>query len=167
MSNLVLTNQNTSIYQMTTMLYELANSHPNVKSVYFGDIYDVDEGKQSLFPYVQFYITNSTVNEKTTTHNIRMIFLDRKVIIDNTTSGPDQDYSPGFNRADNLIDIWNTGFGVGVDIVSYIRKRKELYDVNTVSGTPFDRRMDNGLAGYEFNFTITQFNNTNACIVSE
>jgi hypothetical protein len=167
MATLVLTNPNTSIYQMTTMLYELANSHPNVKSVFFGDIYEFDMAKQSLFPYVQYYITNSTINEKTITHNIKMIFADRKVIIDNSTTGEQQNYSPGFNREDNLIDIWNTGFGVGTDIVSYIRKRKELYDVNTVTGTPFDRRMDNGLCGYEFNFTLTQFNNTNACIVSE
>ena len=87
MATLVTTNPNTSIYQMTTLLNNITNSHPNVKSVFFGDIYEFDMAKQSLFPYVQYYITNSTINEKTTTHNIRMIFADRKVIIDNSTTG--------------------------------------------------------------------------------
>jgi hypothetical protein len=45
MATLVLTNPNTSIYQMTTLLYELASSHPNVASVFFGDIYEFEDGK--------------------------------------------------------------------------------------------------------------------------
>jgi hypothetical protein len=167
MGIVVNTNKNTSVYQLTELMDDLFSSHPNVETVLFGDMYDLDTSKQSVYPLVQVNITNSQIFDKNVSHNVKVWYVDRKVFTYNTTQGEAQNYAPGFTRANNLIDVWNTGFNVMIDVVSYIKKRKELYDITYTNLTPFERRFDNALAGYEMDMTVSIFNDTNACIVSE
>jgi hypothetical protein len=167
MGIVVNTNKNTSIYQLTELMDDLFSSHPNVETVLFGDMYNLDTSKQSVYPLVQVNITNSQIFDKNVSHNVKVWYVDRKVFTTNTTNGAVQNYAPGFPGPDNLIDVWNTGFNVMIDVVSYIKKRKELYDITFTNLTPFERRFDNALAGYEMDMTVSIFNDTNACIVSE
>ena len=64
MGIVVNTNKNTSIYQLTELMDELFSSHPNVETVLFGDMYNLDTSKQSVYPLVQVNITSSQIFDK-------------------------------------------------------------------------------------------------------
>ena len=99
-----------------------SNQNPNVFSVTFGDISEVDLNKTTIFPLSHLTITNVTFERSIINFNIALLCLD---VVDYNKSNYKADNVSNddiFNGNNNLQDIYNTQLQVVNDIVQSVRR---------------------------------------------
>ena len=136
-------------------------ANPNVTTVTFGDIMDVDLNKTTIFPLAHLMVSNISFSERILTATVDLLFLD--IVDDNRKPNAFDE----FYDNNNLQDIMNTQLSVGNILQSSLR-RGELFSnrmqtLANVDARPFYDRFENQLAGWGFTFVI-QMPNDNVSI---
>ena len=94
-----------AFYDVTNQLKTALAAEPFVKTVTFGELSDVDLGKQTIFPLAHLIVNNATVGEKIITFNTSIICMD---IVDISKD----EVTDIFVGNDNEQDILNTQLAV-------------------------------------------------------
>jgi len=144
---------------MSKLEEELLNS-PNVKTVTFGDISQVDLRKQTIFPLSHIIMNNVVQGGQVLTYNMTILLMD---IVDvNKALVVDQ-----FTGNTNEMDILNTQLQVGNRLVEQMRGGaiyNDMYQVITdATFEPFYDRFENELAGWSLNVSIVVQNDIYIC----
>ena len=151
----------TQVYDVLDKVRDRLRDNPNVFSVTFGDITEVDLNKTTIFPLSHLTITNVTFDRSVLNFTIRMLCLD---IVDYNKEKYDDDI---FYGNTNLQDIYNTQLQVVNDIVQSVR-RGSLFDnkiqlIGEPSATPFKDKYENELAGWGIELNISMINDISIC----
>ena len=151
----------TQVYDILDKVRDRLRDNPNVFSVTFGDISEVDLNKTTIFPLSHLTITNVTFERSVLNFTIQLLCLD---IVDYNKEKYDDDI---FYGNTNLQDIYNTQLQVVNDIVQSVR-RGSLFDskiqiIGEPSATPFQDRYENELAGWGIEIQVSMINDISIC----
>ena len=144
-------------YQLLENIKTHLRANPNVTTVTFGDIMDVDLNKTTIFPLAHIMVSNIAFQDHILNATVELLLLD---IVDDNRK-PNQ-FDEFYNN-DNLQDVMNTQLSVGNILQSSLR-RGELFSnrlqlLTDVSARPFYDRFENQLAGWALTFSIQLPNN--------
>ena len=147
-------------YNLLDNIKDHLRSNPNVTTVTFGDIMDVDLNKTTMFPLSHMMVSDMTFSDHIVTATLDLLFLD--IVDDNREETTDS-----FLSNNNLQDILNTQLAVGNLLQSSLRRGElftnKLQVLTNVTARPFYDRFENQLAGWAFTISI-QLPNTNVSI---
>ena len=151
----------TQVYDILDKVRDRLRENPNVFSVTFGDISEVDLNKTTIFPLSHLTITNVTFERSVINFTIALLCLD---IVDYNKEKYDDDI---FYGNTNLQDVYNTQLQVVNDIVQSVR-RGSLFDskiqiIGEPSATPFQDRYENELAGWGIEINVSMINDISIC----
>ena len=143
-------------YNLLDNIKDHLRSNPNVTTVTFGDIMDVDLNKTTMFPLSHMMVSDMTFSDHIVTATLDMLFLD--IVDDNRNETTDS-----FLSNNNMQDILNTQLAVGNVLQSSLRRGElftnKLQVLSNVSAKPFYDRFENQLAGWAFTISIQLPNN--------
>lgn len=147
-------------YSLIDNIKDHLRSNPNVTTVTFGDIMDVDLNKTTMFPLSHMMVSDVAFSDHIVTATLDLLFLD--IVDDNREETTDS-----FLSNNNLQDILNTQLAVGNVLQSSLRRGElftnKLQVLTNVTARPFYDRFENQLAGWAFTISI-QLPNTNVSI---
>lgn len=151
----------TQVYDILDKVRDRLRDNPNVFTVTFGDITEVDLNKTTIFPLSHLTITNVTFERSVINFTIRILCLD---IVDYNKEKYDDDM---FYGNTNLQDIYNTQLQVVNDVVQSVR-RGSLFDskiqiIGEPSATPFQDKYENELAGWGIEIQVSMINDISIC----
>lgn len=149
------------IYDLLDRLKNKLRENPNVFTVTYGDLTEINLNKSTFFPLAHFNVTNAIYNNNTIQFTIQFLAID---IVDYNKKIYDNDF---FYGNDNLQDVYNTQ----LNVVSYVIeqfKRGELFDnklqlVGSPTAQPFKDRFENELAGWGATIEVAMPNETSIC----
>lgn len=141
-------------YNITKTIKDTLEAHSQVNVVTFGDIFDVDLQKQTIFPLSHITVNQATFEGQIVRMNITIIAMD---VVDETKEDP-RDQNEPFYGTNNEQDILNTQLAVINDVVAKLRKGTLYTDLYQLDGNPscvpFSERFENLLAGWTATFDV-------------
>lgn len=141
-------------YNLTKTIKDTLEAHSQVNVVTFGDIYDVDLNKQTIFPLSHITVNQATFEGQIVRMNVTIIAMD---VVDETKEDPRSQNEP-FYGTNNEQDILNTQLAVINDVVAKLRKGTLYTDLYQLDGNPtcvpFSERFENLLAGWTATFDV-------------
>lgn len=149
------------IYELLDRLKDKLRENPNVHTVTFGDLTEIDLNKTTIFPLSHFNITNVTYNNNVINFSIQFLAIDIVDYNKDTISGD------SFYGNDNLQDVYNTQLQVLSYAIEHFR-RGDLFDnrlqlVGSPSAQPFKDRFENELAGWGATIEVAMPNEISIC----
>lgn len=147
-------------YNLTDKLKEELIKDPFVNTVTYGNIFEVDLNKQTIFPLSHFIVNNVVDRGQTLLFNISLLCMD---LVDESKD----DITDNFLGNDNEQDVLNTQLAVANRIGAML-KRGDLYSTKyqldgDVSLEPFVDRFDNKVAGWTATFNVVIPNEITIC----
>jgi len=147
-------------YNLIDTIKDELIDNPFVNTVTFGDIYDVDLNKKTIFPLSHFIVNSANYNGTVWTYSISLLCMD---IVDESKA----DVTDYFKGNTNEQDIFNTQMNVIGRLVEKL-KRGDLYaNKYQLNGNPsieaFTDRFDNKLAGWTLSFDVDVVNDMTIC----
>ena len=147
-------------YNLTDKLKEELIKDPFVNTVTYGNIFEVDLNKQTIFPLSHFIVNNVVDRGQTLLFNISLLCMD---LVDESNN----DVTNEFLGNDNEQDVLNTQLAVANRIGAML-KRGDLYRTKyqldgDVSLEPFVDRFDNKVAGWTATFNVVIPNEITIC----
>ena len=151
-------------YDITNTIKDTLEAHSQINTVTFGDIFDVDLNKQTIFPLGHIQVNSATINEPTIVMNISVSCMD----IVEESKGDLRDENEPFFGLDNEQDILNTQLQVVNDLTQKLFRGQlhtDLYQIEDAPNcTPFTERFENKLTGWTATFDVIVPNTTiSAC----
>ena len=101
----------TQVYDIVDKLKDRLRTNPNVFTVTYGDISEVDLNKTTIFPLSHLNITDVTFDGPVMNFTIQLLALD---IVDYNKDAPTKDV---INGNDNLQDVYNSQLQVVNDVI--------------------------------------------------
>jgi hypothetical protein len=146
-----------------SLLNEL-NTHftadPLVNTITQGSIFNVDLGKQNLFPLVHIMVNQVTFNDNVMTANVTLMAMDN-------VSQRKEEPTTKFETSDNEIDVLNTQLAIlnrAFEMLKHGNIWDNLYQLNGASTCePFVERFENYLAGWAMTFDVDFPNDMTRC----
>ena len=152
-----------NLYLVLEKVNDYLNSHPLVNSVTFGDIFDVDLKKQSIFPLAHVIVNDATFEGSTlntVSFNLDILVMD---IVDESKGDIHNEQDP-FKGLDNTQDVLNTTLAILNGLTQELVKGQlntDLYqiaDASSITCSPFLDRFENKLAGWNMSVEIKTAN---------
>ena len=147
-------------YSLLENIKNHLRGNPNVTTVTFGDIMDVDLNKTTMLPLSHIMVSDMNFSERIVTATVDFLFLD--IVDDNRSEATDS-----FLSNNKMQDILNTQLAVGNLLQSSLRRgdlfTSRLQVLSNVSAKPFYDRFENQLAGWAFTISI-QLPNDNVSV---
>ena len=149
----------TGFYDITTILKNQLILDPFVNTVTEGDIFEVDLGKQTIFPLSHIMVNQATREGHAIRFNVTIMCMD---IVDKTKD----ETTDSFRGNDNEQDVLNTQLAVALRCVEVL-DRGDLRESATLDGEvtfePFTERFENYLAGWSATFDVLVRNTMTSC----
>jgi hypothetical protein len=147
-------------YNLTDKLKDELLKDPFVNTVTYGNIFEVDLNKQTIFPLSHFIVNNVVDRGQTLLFNISLLCMD---LVDESKD----DTVDEFVGNDNEQDVLNTQLAVA-NRVGAMLKRGDLYREKyqldgEISLEPFVDRFDNKVAGWTATFNVVIPNEITIC----
>ncbi len=146
-----------AVYQILDKIKDKLRTSPNIQTVSFGDIMEVDLNKTTLYPLAHVGMGDVSLQDHKIEVTINLLLLD--VVDDNRDPSTEDE----FYGNSNLQDILNTLLAEANILISDLRRGSsfdELYQVDTdITARPFLDRFENQLAGWGVDLVISFPNN--------
>ncbi len=150
----------TAYYNILETLRTALAAEPFVNTVSFGNLYDVDLSKQTIFPLSHIMVNQATIAAPVITFNVTIMCMD---IVDD----PKTEITNVFLGNSNEQDILNTQLNVASRIVSKLLRGDLFSDLYQLDGTascePFNERFENSLTGWAVTFDLIVPNTMTVC----
>jgi len=147
-------------YNLTDRLKEELLKDAFVNTVTYGNIFEVDLNKQTIFPLSHFIVNNVLDRDNTLVFSISLLCMD---IVDESK----EDTVDGFVGNDNEQDVLNTQLAVANRIGAMLKRGdlyREQYQLDgDISLEPFVDRFENKLAGWTATFNVIIPNDMSIC----
>ncbi len=145
-------------YNLIDNIHTYLEGNNNINTVTYGDIFDVDLAKQTLFPLAHIIVNDATFNDHFISFSLNVICMD---VVDEFKDDK-QTRNPIYGN-DNKQDILNTMLSVVNGLQSSLRRggmNENNYEINdSPTATQFEDRFENLLAGWSLTLNIEIPNN--------
>ena len=150
-------------YNLTTKIRETLQLDQFVSTVTYGDLFEVDLNKQTIFPLSHFMVTNATMQSNVWNFSVSVLCMD---IVDESKEFPDG-IPQEFRGTSNEQDVLNTQFAVANRLLELLLRGDLYVEKYQLSGDPslepFVDRFENKLAGWTVTFNILIPNDMTIC----
>jgi len=147
-------------YSLLNELNTHFTSDPLVNTITQGSIFNVDLGKQNLFPLVHIMVNKVTFNDNVMTANVTLMAMDN-------VSQRKEEPTTKFETSDNEIDVLNTQLAIlnrAFEMLKHGNIWDNLYHLNGAPVCePFIERFENYLAGWAMTFDVDFPNDMTRC----
>jgi|TARA_R110002153_G_scaffold46628_4_gene131659 hypothetical protein len=154
-----------AFYRVTEKLKDFLLGSPDVHTVTYGDITQVDLNKQDMFPLSHIMVNSAVLQRGTIQFNITVLAMD---VVWQSKDNPDAtEFDILMYGLDNEQDVLNTQ----LKVVNLLNQSMARFDMRTDlfeligDGTcePFHDRFENDLAGWAYTFDVFVQNNIDVC----
>lgn len=149
-------------YQFTTKIKDTLKLDPFVNTVTYGDIFQVDLNKKTIFPLSHLVVNNVTKESNVMRFNISILAMDIVDVSKEATTDV-------FIGNDNTQDIWHTQLKVLDRLTELLRRGSIVSEGYQLDGNPtfeqFTERFENYLAGWTVTFDVLVGNDMTICEV--
>ena len=150
-------------YNLSNKIRETLQLDAFVNTVTYGDLFDVDLNKQTIFPLSHFMIGNATMQSNIWSFNISLLCMDIVDESKNFANGiPDE-----FRGNNNEQDVFNTQLAVANRLLELLLRGDLYVDKYQLDGNPtlepFVDRFENKLAGWTVTFNVLIPNDMTIC----
>tara|TARA_R100000742_G_C4278574_1_gene101600 strand:+ start:1290 stop:1781 length:492 start_codon:yes stop_codon:yes gene_type:complete len=149
----------TTFYDILDKLKTYLQGNSNINTVTFGDIFEVDLSKQTIFPLAHIIVNSCTFQEHVVRFNIQIICMD--IVQDSKEDLKDQNNY--FHDITNKQDVLNTMFFVVNGLQSALRRGEmygDLFQIDSdFDAQMFEDRFENLLAGWSLTLDVIVPNN--------
>tara|TARA_B100001094_G_C18042883_1_gene725898 strand:+ start:568 stop:1038 length:471 start_codon:yes stop_codon:yes gene_type:complete len=150
-------------YNITEKIRQQLQQDDFVNTVTYGDIFEVDLAKQTIFPLSHFQVNNATLQGNVWNFSISLLVMD---IVNES-----KQYADGvpteFRGNNNEQDVWNTQLAVANRLLELLYRGDLYTDKYQLDGQPvcepFTDRFENKLAGWTVTFNILIPNDMTIC----
>lgn len=148
-----------NVYNVLTQINQYLEAHPLVNSVTFGDIFEVDLKKQTIFPLAHVMLGDATF----TGASLNVVEIQVNIIvmdIVDVSKEDIRDQEVPFNGIDNVQDVLNSTLvvcnGLAADLIrgDLHTDKYQLSSGSDISCNPFMDRFENKLAGWNMTLNI-------------
>jgi len=150
-------------YNLSNKIRETLQLDQFVNTVTYGDIFEVDLNKQTIFPLSHCMVNNATMQSNVWNFNISLLCMDIVDESKNFAEGiPDE-----FRGNNNEQDVFNTQLAVANRLLELLLRGELYVDKYQLDGNPslepFVDRFDNKLAGWTVTFNVLIPNDMTIC----
>ena len=150
-------------YNLSNKIRETLQLDAFVNTVTYGDIFDVDLNKQTIFPLSHFMVNSATMQSNVWSFQISLLCMD--IVDDNKNFAegiPDE-----FRGNNNEQDVFNTQLAVANRLLELLLRGDLYVDKYQLDGNPtlepFVDRFENKLAGWVATFDVIVQNDMTVC----
>jgi hypothetical protein len=140
----------TGLYSLLTQIKDLLEADVNVNSVSFGNVFELDLNKQSIYPISHFSVGTAQSIGYANRFSITVISMD---IVDVSKS----EGQLTFEGNNNEIDVLNTQFHVQARLVELLQRSPllvKLVIADEVNYESFTDRFQDAVAGWTLTFDV-------------
>ena len=141
-------------YNITKTIKDALEANSQVNVVTFGDIFDIDLNKQTIFPLAHIMVNSATIDQQVITMNISVVAMD---IVDVSKVDPRSEENIFYGN-NNEHDVLNTQLAVINSLTQQLSRGTLYTDLYQLSApptcVPFTERFENLLAGWTATFDI-------------
>ena len=149
----------TTFYDIIDKIKTYLQGNNNINTVTFGDIFEVDLAKQTIFPLAHIIINSCTFQEHVVRFNMQIICMD--IVQDSKEDLKGQ--TNYFHDITNKQDVLNTMFFVVNGLQSALRSGEmysDLFQIDSdFDAQMFEDRFENLLAGWSLTLDVIVPNN--------
>jgi hypothetical protein len=142
------------VYDILDKIKSILDANDQINTVTYGDIFEVDLNKQSIYPLAHIMLGNATLTDHIIEHTVTVLCMD---IVD-VSKADQRDEAEPFYGIDNEQDVLNTQLYVMNDLIQNLKKGDPHLDAFHLVGDPtcepFSDRFENTLAGWGVDLTI-------------
>ena len=150
-------------YNLTEKIRQTLELDTYVNTVTYGDLFDVDLNKQTIFPLSHFMVNNATMQSNVWNFQISLLCMD---IVDES-----KNFAEGipneFRGNNNEQDVFNTQLAVANRLLELLLRGDLYVEKYQLDGNPslepFVDRFENKLAGWTVTFNILIPNDMTIC----
>jgi len=168
MANPIITNTGTNYslyYNVINYFKTIMSNHPSIEAVTFGDAWDIGERQFPAYPMGNILILESDFGTNVTNYKVQLIVADKVKNKDNESNPTNNEQIIPLYGVDDKTDVWANTLSIINDLTSYTQRGVAGFEINDdIVCTPFAERFDNGLAGWQAEFTLTTHNDRNRCL---
>tara|TARA_R110002074_G_scaffold64191_1_gene153409 strand:- start:1134 stop:1598 length:465 start_codon:yes stop_codon:yes gene_type:complete len=150
-------------YNLSEKIRQTLQLDDFVNTVTYGDIYDVDLNKQTIFPLSHFMVNSATMQSNVWSFNISLLCMDIVDDSKNFAEGIPQE----FRGNNNEQDVFNTQLAVANRLLELLLRGQLYVDKYQLNGDPtlepFVDRFENKLAGWTVTFDVLIPNDMTIC----
>jgi hypothetical protein len=168
MSTPIITNTGTNYslyYNVINYFKTIMSNHPSIEAVTFGDAWDIGERQFPAYPMGNILILESDFGTNVTNYKVQLIIADKVKNKNNESNPTNNEQLIPLYGVDDKTDAWANTLAIINDLTSYTQRGVAGFEINDdIVCTPFAERFDNGLAGWQAEFTLTTHNDRNRCL---
>ena len=146
-----------NFYELIDTIKQLTVGNDFTNKITFGEMSDVNLGKDDTFPLLHLMVEEAVIEERTIDYKLVLVAADMVDVIDEDLGSED------FYGNDNTQDVLDAQLNVLTQLTNALRKL-DLVDTRysrinePVSATPFKDRFENEIAGWECSITVKKVN---------
>lgn len=168
MANPIINNTGTNYslyYNVINYFKTIMSNHPSIEVVTLGDAWDIGERQFPAYPMGNILILESDFGTNVTNYKIQLIVADKVKNKNNESNPTNNEQIIPLYGVDDKTDAWANTLAIINDLTSYTQRGVAGFEINDdIVCTPFAERFDNGLAGWQAEFTLTTHNDRNRCL---
>ena len=150
-------------YNLSNKIRETLQLDAYVNTVTFGDIFEVDLNKQTIFPLSHVMISSATMQSNVWSFSVSVLCMD---IVDESKTFPEGDPA-SFRGNNNEQDVMNTQMAVANRLLELLLRGDLYVEKYQLDGSPqiefFVDRFENKLAGVTATFNVLIPNDMTIC----
>ena len=168
MANPIISNTGTNYslyYNVINYFKTIMSNHPSIEVVTFGDAWYIGERQFPAYPMGNILILESDFGTNVTNYKVQLIVADKVKNKNNESNPTNNEQIIPLYGVDDKTDAWANTLAIINDLTSYTQRGVQGFEINDdIVCTPFAERFDNGLAGWQAEFTLTTHNDRNRCL---
>jgi len=150
-------------YNLTNKIRETLQLDAFVNTVTYGDLFEIDLNKSTIFPLSHFMVSSATMQSNVWNFSVSVLCMD---IVDESKEFPDG-IPQEFRGTNNEQDVLNTQFAVANRLLELLLRGDLYVEKYQLSGDPllepFVDRFENKLAGWTVTFNVLIPNDMTIC----
>jgi len=155
----------TLYYNVINYFKTIMNNHPSIGAASVGDLWDFGERQFPQYPISNVQILESDFGTSITNFRVQLMVADKVKNKNNESNPRTNEQTIPFYQTDDKIDAFADTLAIINDLTSYTQRGVAGFEVNDdIVCTPFADRLDNGVAGWTAEFTLTTHNDKNRCL---
>jgi hypothetical protein len=155
----------TLYYNVVNYFKTIMNNHPGIGAASMGDLWDFGERQFPQYPIANIQILESDFGTSVTNFRCQLMIADKVKNKNNESNPTDNTQTIPYYQVDDKVDIYANTLAILNDLTSYTQRGVQGFEINDdITCTPFADRLDNGVAGWTAEFTLTTHNDKNRCL---
>ena len=155
----------TLYYNVVNYFKTIMRNHPGIGAASMGDLWDFGERQFPQYPIANVQILESDFGTSVTNFRVQLMIADKVKNKNNESDPRNNEQTIPYYQVDDKVDIFANTLAIINDLTSYTQRGVQGFEINDdIVCTPFADRLDNGVAGWTAEFTLTTHNDRNRCL---